>query len=779
MTKLRDLVVGVFVAAAALIVPGATHAQDIRGTVVEANDSTVVPGAVVLLMHATRDSIYSRIITGERGIFTLRAPVATPVRLRVLRLGYQPTNAGTYTLALGQTENVRVKLGESRVVLASFDVASTNRCDVRPDSAMLVAQLYEEARKALIASATPMSSMRNQTQFALYTRVQDLRGKLLSPIQRNAFAGPSSRPFASLSADSLAKVGYVVQEKDGTVYRAPDADVLLADSFLQSHCLQLVNGIGERSASIGIGFKPVGDLKGTRELVDVKGTLWLDRESNELQSLEYQYVGVPDDYAKAGVGGRVDYTQMAAGLWFVNKWAIRMPFFTEQSSQRINGLRGNVNTFAEMSGVQINGGEVQWLKADDDILYSNTGALLAGSEPRDMQDLKVTQGEFEVESGASKVTPVTTVTGIDSVFTMSSCVAVTTDGYTGQVQGRVRDLEQRKFDSLSVVAEWKEDFRMSGRNDFVWQFRRLETRADASGNYVFCGLPLMRAISLSATNTGRKSRVAMVKLTAKEPRTSMNISIGSNVGSALTAASGKSRGSEVRVIDAFGVPIAFATVTINGTAARVADKDGQVFLNIATRDSLRLTVRRIGFKPFDGMSGRDSSGAFQVTLAPIVQNLKTVTVNDRLTKSPLELNGFYDRAREVQRGAFRGEFFTPEDLNLRPSGSVGQFLAASRYLTIGRTRHATVAWGRAECAMAVVIDGIQVLDIINLPPPGDSIQRVQGKQDINDLASLGQISAIEVYPSASNAPASITSAVRTGTCGIVAIWTGGRGRDDE
>lgn len=779
MIRLRGLAVGIFIGAAALSVPCATHAQDVRGTVVEANDSTVVSGAVVLLMHATRDSIYSRIITGERGTFTLRAPVATPVRLRVLRLGYQPTNAGTFTLAIGQTENVRVKLGESRVVLASFDVASTNRCDVRPDSAMLVAQLYEEARKALIASATPMNSMRNQTQFALYTRVQDLRGKLLSPIERNAFSGPSSRPFASLSADSLAKVGYVVQEKDGTVYRAPDADVLLADSFLQSHCLQLVNGVGERSASIGIGFKPVGDLKGTRELVDVQGTLWLDRESNELQSLEYQYVGVPDDYSKAGVGGRVEYTQMAAGLWFVSKWAIRMPFFTEKSSQRINGLRGNVNTFAEMTGVQINGGEVQWLKADDDILYSNTGALLAGSEPRDMQDLKVTQGEFEVESGATKVAPVTAVAGIDSVFTMSSCVAVSTDGYTGQVQGRVRDLEQRTFDSLSVVAEWKEDFRMSGRNDFVWQFRRLETRADANGNYVFCGLPLMRPISLSATNTGRKSRVAMIKLTAKEPRTSMNISIGANVGSAQVAGAGKSRGSEVRVVDAFGVPIAFATVTINGSSPRVADNDGRVMLNIAARDSLRLTVRRVGFKAFDGWSVRDTTGAFQVTLPSVVQSLKTVTVNDRLTKSPLELTGFYERAREVQRGAFRGEFFTPEDINLRGSGSIGQFLVASRYITLSRTRVATVAWGRSECPMAVVLDGVQLQGIINLPPPGDSIQRAKGYADINDLAPLGQVAAIEVYPSASNAPASITSAVRTGTCGIIAIWTGGRGRDDQ
>ncbi|MEO7996416.1 MAG: carboxypeptidase-like regulatory domain-containing protein, partial [Gemmatimonadaceae bacterium] len=400
LSALRAVAHSVFLltALAVIAAPRTVAAQALRGTVVQSNDSTPASGAVVVLLHATKDSIYERTVTGERGLFTLKLPAGTPVRLRVLRLGYQATNVGTYTLTSGQTETVRVKLSEMRVVLATLDVKTANRCDVRPDSARLVAQLYEEARKALMASASSVSNTKNLAQFTMFSRSQDERGRLTSPIQRSTFSGPSSRPFASLSADSLAKVGYMVEEGDGTVYRAPDADVLLSDTFLANHCLQFVQGTGERAASIGIGFRPVNR---PRKLIDVRGTLWLDRESSELQFLEYTYEGAPAEFEKINVGGRVDYTQMAAGLWFVNKWTIRMPRYIARSNQRVDGMRGELGSAVELAGLQVTGGEVQSVKVDDEILYSNSGAYLVGSEPRDQQEARVTAGTFDAADDAS------------------------------------------------------------------------------------------------------------------------------------------------------------------------------------------------------------------------------------------------------------------------------------------------------------------------------------------------------------------------------------------
>jgi hypothetical protein len=95
-------------------------------------------------------------------------------------------------------------------------------------------------------------------------------------------------------------------------------------------------------------------------------------------------------------------------------------------------------------------------------------------------------------------------------------------------------------------------------------------------------------------------------------------------------------------------------------------------------------------------------------------------------------------------------------------------LQASRFVSAVKGRGGWVVRGRSNCPMAVVLDGVQMAVETNPDsPPG---------MHITDLAPLGQITAIEVYPSVANSPASINFAVKNGNCGVVAIWTGGRGR---
>lgn len=750
------------------LAPHKLQAQELRGAVVQSDDVTAASGAVVLLLHATTDSILARIVTGERGLYVLKAPRPMTVRLKVLRLGYQPTNVGTYTLGAGQIETVRVKLGDQRVVLATMDVKAGNRCDIKPDSGLLVAQLFEEARKALLASSSPVSNVKNAAQFTLFTRAQDERGKLTAPIQRSTFSGPSSRPFASLSADSLAKVGYMLEEDDGTVYRAPDADVLLSETFLANHCLQFVQGTAERAASVGIGFRAINR---PRTFVDVRGTLWLDRETSELQYLEYQYDGVPDVFTKMNVGGRVDYTQMAAGLWFVNKWAIRMPRYVARSNARLPGMRSDGVNAVDLAGLQITGGEVQSVKVDDEVLYSNSGAALVGSEPRDLQDLKVFQGQFEVASETKAVTEVKSVTAIDSVFSTSACTENTTSDYSGQVQGRVRDVDNKKFESIPVVAEWKEDFKVSGQRDFSWQYRRLETRTKANGTYVVCGLPLSRAVSISAANNGRKSRVATVRVTDKSPRTSMDISIGDNIGAALTAADIRGKGALLVVRDLTGKPIPYAVVSLNGGANRIADSEGRLVVTSAPKDSMKVLARRIGYTAFDDIARRDSTGVFTLTMSPNARELTKITVREKHNEM-LARTGFYDRAAQSQRGALVGDFITPEQLESRPAVKMTQMLQGSRYVTInGGKNGLTVLYGRGGCAMNVVVDGQLMKYIID---DANTDTRTKTNLALDDLVSASEIVAIEVYPSMTSAPAALSSLVVQSTCGIVAIWTGAR-----
>src|SRR4051812_48056026 len=55
------------------------------------------------------------------------------------------------------------------------------------------------------------------------------------------------------------------------------------------------------------------------------------------------------------------------------------------------------------------------------------------------------------------------------------------------------------------------------------------------------------------------------------------------------------------VIDTAGHPIPFASVTLNGgLGTRITDTTGSVHLGKNVKDTVRLTVRRIGYEAFDG-----------------------------------------------------------------------------------------------------------------------------------------------------------------------------------
>ncbi|MGV3709003.1 MAG: carboxypeptidase-like regulatory domain-containing protein [Gemmatimonas sp.] len=747
------------------------HAQEIRGSVV-LSDNTPASGIVVLMMHATRDSVLARAVAGENGFFTIRAPAPSTVRLRLLRIGYQPTFDGPHTLAAGSVKNVRIALGDKRVVLATMDVRSDNRCNVRPDSAQLVTKLFEEARKALIASATPMGNAKHVATFTMYQRSQDERGKLVAPVQRSTFSGPSYRPFASLSADSLAQIGYVTETGDDVIYRAPDADVLLSDSFLGAHCLQFVQGTGDRAASVGIGFRPADRKTG---MIDIKGTLWLDRQTNELQTLEYSYEGVPQDYEKLNVGGQVEYTQLSAGLWFVNRWAIRMPRMVSTVNV-INGrMRGSMDRTLKVEGLVITGGEVVSVKADDDFLYSNPTAVTAGREPRDLRDYASNGGEFSVAEGvtAVQVREITGVGATDSLFAMSSC-SETAPNYSGRVLGKVRALNGQRVDSIVVFAEWKDEFKVGGRNNVTWEHRRLETRTKPDGSYTVCGLPVNRLVTVAAISDGRTSRVATAKANVDGWRATLDLSIGNLVGTVASASDKNGRGTLMLVTDVNGNPVPFANVSISGAASRVTDNQGALILPVAQRDSLSVIARRIGYQAFQGKIGRDSANApYVITLAPNAQVLATRVVREAASSNPLQQSGFYERMRDMQRGAGRGYFFTPEELDAHPATHVHQFIQGRTPVMVGTTgRGEPILMGRSgsrKCALHIVVDGIVQRGTIT----GAELQ-AGTSLDIRAIAPFSQAMAIEVYPSELQVPPSIAGRITGLNCGAVVIWNGPR-----
>lgn len=248
--------------------------------------------------------------------------------------------------------------------------------------------------------------------------------------------------------------------------------------------------------------------------------------------------------------------------------------------------------------------------------------------------------------------------------------------------------------------------------------------------------------------------------------------------------------AEVRVTDERGVPIPFAYVFIRGITATIADDSGRVPIRIGREASAEVTVRRIGYSPLDTVVQLRPSGTMALILRTLPATLGAV-VTTAQQADPLVQRGFYDRMLRARSGAFVADFIGPEELRLRNPMSASRALLSSRYARIARfdpTR--VVITGRGGCAMSVLIDGTPLTmstqqvhrgDPTSIDPRGTS-QRAgrlgedpQRVPDIDALITGSDIAAIEVYPSAANAPAELQRANVRGSCGIVAIWTGSRG----
>lgn len=242
--------------------------------------------------------------------------------------------------------------------------------------------------------------------------------------------------------------------------------------------------------------------------------------------------------------------------------------------------------------------------------------------------------------------------------------------------------------------------------------------------------------------------------------------------------------SRVEVHDARGGRVPFALVTLGTAAGVVADDSGRALVT-ARGDSIRLLVRRIGYKEHFGWVPRGEDGAYAVTLTPLVMTLDTVAIRE-MADTPLSRSGFYDRMQRVQRGAIVGEFVTPEQLEERSSSQTSNLFVGRRYARVIRqgSRGLPIIVGRASCAVTVLVDGHRVFNLVGEGLAGDAPQSINGagtqKGSAGNLLTIDQVvdgndvAAIEIYPSTANAPVEMQTLGGRGSCGVVAIWTGAR-----
>lgn len=329
-------------ALAALLVSGArASAQLVEVRLTDDATKQPVAGAVVTLVQDSTSVV--RALTNGEGRAAMRASPGA-YRLKINRIGFQVTLTERFSVAAGETVRREIALTSFRMVLPEHAVRGETQCNAQAREGELAAALWEQIRTALTANVL------TQSQWAVPLRVQEFERKLdrdltvtkEQALRTRVVRGP---PFGSFAPETLAKRGFIFASGgDEFTFAAPDAALLVSDQFVDTHCFRAVSVPGD---SVGLAFAPVPRRRET----DVEGTLWIDRTTNELRSLDYRYTGLTGPLSRADIGGRLEFERLRTGAWIVKYWYIRMPV-VETS---VMGLRSRVLTSAANKPPQVVG----------------------------------------------------------------------------------------------------------------------------------------------------------------------------------------------------------------------------------------------------------------------------------------------------------------------------------------------------------------------------------------------------------------------------------------
>lgn len=530
--------------AASLALAGATrvHAQRLTGTVTD--QGAHVPGAVVMLVGAD-GAIAGRTVSKEDGSYSVSAAREGSYMVRVLRIGFRPTVAGPVDLRAATPARRDLPLSGRVQVLPSVQVVDRGKCQVHPDTSGIAFRLWDEARTALIATVLTESEPLG-VRLTHDERTFDPSGGKVLVDSASTADGASRRPIVTLAPDELARSGYASNdEHGGTTYWGPDANVLLSESFAALHCIRPElppADTGAFAGVLGVAFEP--SVKGGGGHVDVRGVLWIDRQSAELRSLDYTYVNVTSVVERAHAGGHVEFLRLPDGSWTISRWWIRSPIvettiFREPStvpgappgqrtSQRLIGIHESRGDILELR----RGGAMWWERGRVSVAVRVTDS--AGAAVRAMVSLNDTARSFATaEDGVvrfDRVLPgparlIVHVPALDSLDAPGTLAGITIPDHPfdpigvrvpsaqeafaarcgnealewneGAVRGRVALQDAA---GASVEVSWDMPYARLGGGPPVVVHEARSVAADARGGYFVCGVP--RGLALTVRVSG-------------------------------------------------------------------------------------------------------------------------------------------------------------------------------------------------------------------------------------------------------------------------------------
>ena len=371
---------------AVLLAAGLRHApasaQTVLLRVTGSDTSAPIFGA---LAHLIDDAglVVRSVLTDERGRALFVSVPSARYRVRAEMIGMATRETEPFDVTQGEARPLELTLDPRPIDLEGIDVrADRRRCTSRPSGeGLIVARLWEEARKALSAAALTERQGLYRYETMKYERDLDPTTRLVVREEESRRDGYMRVPFESLPTTELLDRGFVQRDGAELVYYAPDANVLLSDEFLDTHCFRLA-AHDDVAGVVGLGFEP---LEARGRVVDVSGTLWLDEGTVELRWLEYSYTNMDSDFGSSPAGGRVEFQRMPTGMWIVPEWWIQMPIVGARTVDRVS--RSTLLTLRQAGGrvVEVHEGGGRSLGGRrqtggiEGVVVDSVGAPLAGA----------------------------------------------------------------------------------------------------------------------------------------------------------------------------------------------------------------------------------------------------------------------------------------------------------------------------------------------------------------------------------------------------------------
>ena len=822
----RALPLVVFLALGLLASPNGkpAAAQTVQGQLLDQATKAPVEGALALLLNAQGEEINGA-LTNAAGRFLLRAPGPGSYTVRTDRIGYASVTSELFSLEANQIFGLRLETGETPIQLEGIRVEGEQQCVVRPEEGMEVARVWEEARKALTVQEWTEREGLYRFQVVAYERDLDPVARRIQSETRRVTTGVSRSPIRSLPAEDLMENGFIRPGEDGSLeYFGPDAQVLLSDVFLDTHCFRLTSDSDHPSA-VGLAFEPVrrGDFR------DVLGTLWLDRETAALQFLEYGYTWSQYQEAQGLARGRVEFEGLPNGSWIVRKWWIRMPKLARDLTRAGGGRSG-----VFVTGIRETGGEISQITTLDrqriaqaergvvsGLVWDSTryGPLegarvyLSGTSYAGTTDA---EGRFLIEAVPEGVfTAAFTHPRLDTLGVMAkgvdveirpgeftdvllgvpSAKSILVDACRGEerewgsavISGIVRDQGSGEpIPQAKVRLDWQEVSRL-GPGRLSGQNKWFEASTDSEGRYTVCSVPSNELIVIKGSFLEEESDTVqlsvledsytVVDLEIDLPsgflKSSSSVIVSQNVG--IQGAQGTIREPGTRE------PVRDAEVILTqspGTVRVAGTTNDRGFFRLQTRTpgNYILFARALGFSeivdaPVEVLPGKLT--VLDVQMAPDALELEPLVVTAEARSYHLEMQGFYERKT---KGLDTGIFFSPEQLEERRPlnvtdlfwGLPGTRVIVSQQGQTGVYFRAGERWTQV-CWPMVYLDR-HLISAGGLPNPVGTEPAV-----LNEMISPFDLAAIEVYRSPAEVPPEFNGA--NAGCGVIVLWTkqGGSG----